>query len=82
MRLDADPTRLAQVVGNLLSNAAQVHREGGRIRLAVERDGERRRGPVRDTGIGIAAEQRARMFDLFTQVDGRWSARRAAWGSA
>ena len=67
--LDADPTRLAQVVGNLLNNACKFTDKGGRIWLTVEREGEQAVIRVRDNGIGIAADQLARIFDMFTQVD-------------
>ncbi|MDY3558005.1 ATP-binding protein [Gemmata sp. JC673] len=65
--VSADPTRLAQVVGNLLTNAAKYSDEGGRIDLILEEDA----GAVirvRDTGLGIPAEMLPRVFDLFTQV--------------
>ena len=65
----ADPARLAQVLANLLNNAAKYTPEGGRITLAVERDGEDAVFRIRDTGVGIAAEMLPRVFDLFTQVD-------------
>ena len=67
--LNADPTRLAQVVGNLLNNACKFTEKGGRIWLTVEREGEQAVIRVRDTGIGIAADQLARIFEMFTQVD-------------
>ena len=68
--LDADPTRLAQVFGNLLNNAAK-YTDRGRPHLADRRAAGRRRGrcPVRDTGIGIAADLLPRIFEMFTQVD-------------
>ena len=65
----ADPARLAQVLANLLNNAAKYTEEGGRIDLAVERDGGEAVFRVRDTGVGIAAEMLPRVFDLFTQID-------------
>jgi PAS domain S-box-containing protein len=67
--LNADPTRLAQVVGNLLNNACKFTDKGRRISLTVEREGEQAVIRVRDTGIGIATDQLPRIFDLFMQVD-------------
>jgi PAS domain S-box-containing protein len=64
-----DPTRLSQIVQNLLNNAAKYTPSGGHIRLAVEeRDGEAVIR-VRDTGIGIPADLLPKVFDLFTQGD-------------
>jgi len=79
--VNADPTRLAQIVGNLLNNACKFTDRGGRIWLTVDRavDFEKEHTPnatapniviqVRDTGLGIAADQLSRIFDMFTQVD-------------
>jgi len=68
--LNADPARLAQIVGNLLSNASKFTERGGKIWLTVERAEESEVViRVRDTGAGIAADQLPRIFDLFTQVD-------------
>jgi CheY-like chemotaxis protein/anti-sigma regulatory factor (Ser/Thr protein kinase) len=67
--LDADLTRLAQVVANLLNNAAKYTERGGHIRLTVEKDGKQAVVRVRDTGVGIPAEMLTRVFDLFAQVD-------------
>jgi len=69
MYLDADPARVAQVVGNLLSNAAKFTDDGGRVWLSVERDGQQAVIHLRDTGIGIAVAELPRLFDMFTQVD-------------
>jgi CheY-like chemotaxis protein len=69
LHLDADPARLAQVVGNLLSNAAKFTDRGGRVRLSVEQEGTHAVIRVGDNGIGIAAEDRPRLFDMFVQVD-------------
>jgi CheY-like chemotaxis protein/two-component sensor histidine kinase len=67
--LDADPARLAQVVGNLLTNAFKFTDKGGRVWLTVETEGNHVAIRVRDDGIGIAAEQLPRLFEMFTQVD-------------
>jgi signal transduction histidine kinase/ActR/RegA family two-component response regulator len=66
--VQADPVRLAQVLGNLLDNAAKYTPEGGHISLAVDREGNDAVLRVRDTGVGIAADMLPRVFDLFTQV--------------
>ena len=68
--LDADPTRLAQVFANLLTNAAKYTRQG-RAHLADRRAGRAARSSSRckDTGIGIAAEHLPRLFEMFSQVD-------------
>ncbi len=67
--LHGDPARLTQVVGNLLNNACKFTDGGGRISLTVEQEGGQAVIRVRDTGIGIAAEQIHRIFDMFTQID-------------
>jgi PAS domain S-box-containing protein len=67
--VNADPTRLAQVIGNLLNNACKFTEPGGRIRLAVERDGAQAVIRVRDSGVGIAPQRLRDVFDMFTQVD-------------
>ena len=64
-----DPTRLDQVLTNLLNNASKYTEPGGLITLRAVRDGDRARITVVDTGIGIPAEMLPRVFDLFTQVD-------------
>jgi PAS domain S-box-containing protein len=71
----ADPRRLKQVLVNLLSNAVKFTPAGGKIRLEVGVDpaAEVVRFSVVDTGIGIAAEDLAKLFRPFTQVDSRLS---------
>jgi signal transduction histidine kinase len=66
--LDADLTRLSQVVSNLLNNAAKYTPEGGRIVLSARRDRDEVSIAVSDNGIGIPADMLPRVFDLFTQV--------------
>jgi CheY-like chemotaxis protein/two-component sensor histidine kinase len=67
--LHADPTRLAQIIDNLLNNACKFTDEGGRIWLSVEQEDLNAVIRVRDTGIGIADEERCRIFEIFAQVD-------------
>ncbi|RZL12006.1 MAG: PAS domain S-box protein [Rubrivivax sp.] len=67
--LDGDLTRLAQVLGNLLNNAAKYTPEGGRIELSARSDGPRHvLIRVQDNGVGIPPDMLPRVFDLFTQV--------------
>ncbi len=65
--LSADPIRLAQVFSNLLNNAAKYTEKGGHIVLTAERQGGEVRVAVRDTGIGIAPERLAHVFEMFSQ---------------
>src|SRR6185295_11654862 len=67
--VEGDKTRLAQVLSNLLANAAKYTPEGGRIWLSVSRADDHVLVRVRDTGIGIPAEMMPHIFDMFTQVD-------------
>ena len=67
--LHADAIRVAQVISNLINNAAKYTDEGGRIAVAARRDGNEVAVSVRDNGVGIPAEMLPRVFDLFTQVD-------------
>ena len=66
--LIADPIRLAQIISNLLNNAAKYTEPGGHIWLTVERRGGDALVSVRDTGIGIAAEHLSTIFEMFSQV--------------
>jgi PAS domain S-box-containing protein len=65
--VEGDPTRITQVVLNLLNNAAKYTPEGGLITLTIEEDGGEGTIRVRDNGIGITADFLPRMFDLFIQ---------------
>ncbi len=69
VRLRADPTRLEQVLTNLLNNAARYTPEGGRIRLTAKSEGAEAVVRVQDTGIGIPPEMLSRIFGLFAQVE-------------
>ncbi|HWY85663.1 MAG TPA: ATP-binding protein [Gemmataceae bacterium] len=68
--VEGDPIRLAQVLSNLLNNAAKYTEEGGRIDLMVEAGGGEAVLRVGDTGVGIAAEMLPHIFEIFTQVPG------------
>lgn len=78
--LDCDPVRLAQVVTNLLVNAAKYTPATGRIRLTGERDGSDAVIRVQDTGAGIDPEFLPRVFDLFSQADRSLSRSRGGLG--
>jgi signal transduction histidine kinase len=71
LRVNGDPLRLTQALGNVLGNAAKYTGRGGGITLTVCRQGADVEIRVRDTGIGIPAEVLPRIFDLFTQLDRR-----------
>ena len=62
-----DRTRLAQVVSNLLTNAAKYTPSGGRIAVVAARDGDRVVVRVEDSGAGIAPELLPKVFDTFVQ---------------
>jgi len=64
-----DATRLAQVFLNILTNAAKYTERGGRIEIACRVDGGQVEVAVRDNGIGIAAENIDRVFEMFSQVE-------------
>jgi signal transduction histidine kinase len=69
LEVEGDLTRLTQVLGNLLNNAAKYTDPGGRINLSLRRADREVEISVRDTGIGIPPELLPRLFNLFTQVD-------------
>ena len=64
-----DAVRLTQVFANLLTNAAKYTNGGGRIAVAIRQEGEVATVSVSDNGIGIAGDQLASVFDMFTQLD-------------
>jgi CheY-like chemotaxis protein len=67
--VDADLTRLSQVVLNLLANAAKYTPDGGRISLALRCEGGDAVLRVTDTGLGIPKEMLSEVFEMFTQVN-------------
>jgi CheY-like chemotaxis protein/two-component sensor histidine kinase len=68
LRVEADETRLAQIVQNLLHNAARYTPHGGRISLSARREGAQVLICVKDNGIGMDAERLESAFDLFKQA--------------
>ena len=67
--VDGDPTRLAQVVSNLLNNSAKYTHRGGHVRLSVGREGGTAVVSIKDNGIGIPPTMLDKVFVMFTQVD-------------
>jgi signal transduction histidine kinase/CheY-like chemotaxis protein len=78
--MEVDPHRLAQVLTNLLNNAAKYTDPGGRIELCAEQEGAEIVLRVRDTGIGIAPQMLPRIFDLFVQAERRLDRSQAGVG--
>ncbi|APW62185.1 hybrid sensor histidine kinase/response regulator [Paludisphaera borealis] len=67
--VEADPTRLEQVVVNLLNNAAKYSDDGGRIEFSGVREGDDVVIAVKDVGFGISADMLPRVFEMFIQGD-------------
>ena len=67
--IDADPTRIAQVMGNLLTNAAKYTPDGGEISLRVYECDAAACVSVTDTGLGIPPEALGEVFGMFAQVN-------------
>lgn len=66
---EVDPTRLEQILINLLTNATRYTPAGGHIRLSARHEGEHITFTVKDTGIGIPPNKLSEMFELFAQGD-------------
>jgi signal transduction histidine kinase/ActR/RegA family two-component response regulator len=67
--IDGDPVRLAQVLGNLLANAAKFSEAGGTTEVALRDSDGRAALSVRDDGLGFSPETAARLFQPFSQAD-------------
>ena len=78
----ADRARLAQVLANLLNNAANTRRKEGMSSSPLGSRNDEVVITVRDNGVGIPPEMLAHVFDLFMQVNSRCPAHRAGWASA
>ena len=67
--LDADPARLVQMIGNLLSNSVKYSENGSVITLSARAEGPEVVIEVTDTGLGIPERMLGQVFDMFTQVN-------------
>ncbi|MDA0832339.1 MAG: PAS domain S-box protein [Planctomycetota bacterium] len=68
----ADVVRISQVFVNLITNAAKYTERRGRISITVKQDGGDVMVSVKDSGIGVAAENLPKLFNMFYQADGKW----------
>ena len=66
--IEADPTRLAQIVSNLVDNASKYTTESGRIAVSLMKDGGQVIVTVRDSGVGIPSDHARRIFEPFSQL--------------
>jgi len=78
--LNADPVRLTQVLGNLLTNAAKYTPAGGQIWLTGRLKDGWAQLSIRDTGLGIPADMLPHVFDMFAQVESSLSRARGGLG--
>lgn len=69
LQVQGDPLRLEQIVSNLLENAIKYTEPGGHITVGLSEADDEIALSVRDSGIGLRAEDREAIFELFTQVD-------------
>ncbi|MGQ2979837.1 MAG: hybrid sensor histidine kinase/response regulator [Polaromonas sp.] len=80
LRVQGDATRLAQVLQNLLTNAAKYTPEGGQIELKVWLEGSQLHTSVRDNGAGLSEQALTQIFELFSQGDAQTAARESGLG--
>src|SRR5690606_26445439 len=78
--VQGDATRLAQVLQNLLTNAAKYTPEGGLIELNVWQEGSRLHTSVRDNGVGLSPQDIEQIFQLFSQGESQSAARESGLG--
>ena len=69
LEADIDPTRVAQILGNLLHNGAKFTPAGGAVRVVMDHEAGGAVIRVTDTGIGLPAEQVERIFEMFARVE-------------
>ncbi|MBA1259224.1 CheR family methyltransferase [Pseudomonas oryzihabitans] len=75
LHVQADATRIGQIVWNLLNNAIKFTPAGGQVEISLGVDGDEARLDVTDTGQGIAADFLPRVFDMFGQAEMKYTAR-------
>ncbi len=80
MLVQGDATRLAQVLQNLLINAAKFTPEAGQIELKIWQDGTQLYTTVSDSGVGLSPEALSHIFELFSQGDAQTAARESGLG--
>jgi PAS domain S-box-containing protein len=80
MLVQGDATRLAQVLQNLLINAAKFTPEAGQIDLKIWQDGTQLYTTVSDSGVGLSPEALSNIFELFSQGDAQTAARESGLG--
>jgi two-component system CheB/CheR fusion protein len=68
LMINADPTRVEQIIWNLVNNALKFTPTGGQIQLIASRDGGMARLDVKDSGVGLSAESISEVFELFGQA--------------
>jgi two-component system CheB/CheR fusion protein len=78
--LDADLTRISQILLNLLNNAAKYTQPGGKIWLTAEKEANEAVVSVRDTGIGIPPEMLSNIFEMYSQIETASSPTRSGLG--
>ena len=69
LELETDSDKLREVLMNLLHNAVEYNRAGGSVEFTARRDGDRIAFEIRDTGIGMSAEVREKIFERFYRAD-------------
>ena len=76
----ADPTRLSQVISNLVSNAHKYTPDGGQIEIKTDYDGRMAAITVQDNGLGISAENQAKLFTQFFRAEDKEVREQVGWG--
>ena len=79
-QIEADSTRVNQILTNLLSNALKYTPEGGEIRISARQEAEQVRIEVKDTGIGISPEEQNLVFSQFFRSESESVREQQGWG--